>query len=191
MYFIFQYNITSVKFIRIIILMWLIYSVIGAIYGIWQEIFGYAHFEQAVMDADPERAGLYFIEGHWRKFSIYNDPVVFAYNMVLSNLLCIGLMWGTKKIWKKVILGICALLFFVSMIFSGTRGAFVLIPAGVLLYFILNFNKKVLLLFIVGGVGFLALIFVPTSNPNIHRFQTAFKPSDDASYRCGNKTRRL
>ena len=35
---------------------------------------------------------------------------------------------------------------------------------------------------IIGAIGFAALIFVPTTNPTIYRFQTAFKPSDDASF---------
>lgn len=183
MYFIFLYNITSIKYLRLIIIVWLIFSVIGALYGIYQEIFGYASFEQNVLNADPERAGLYFIEGHWRKFSIYNDPVVFAYNMVLSALLCIGLAWGPTKPWKKFVLIAGAFLFFISMIFSGTRGAFVLIPVGMALFCILNFNKKILAIGIVFGAAFLLLIIIPSSNPNIHRFQTAFKPGNDASYR--------
>jgi putative inorganic carbon (HCO3(-)) transporter len=182
MYFVFMYNINSVKFLRLLILIWLAYSVIGAGYGFWQEIFGYSKKEQAVMDADPERAGLYFIEGHWRKFSIYNDPVVFAYNMVLSALLCIGLAWGPVRPWKKYVLIGLAAMCFISMIFSGTRGAFALIPAGMILFCILNFNKKIMIAGIIGAIGFIVLIFMPTSNPNIHRFQTAFKPGKDASY---------
>ncbi|GAB3918957.1 O-antigen ligase family protein [Mucilaginibacter boryungensis] len=182
MYFVFMYNINSIKYLRVLIIMWLVYTVIGATYGIWQEVFGYSKIEQASMDADPDRAALYFIDGHWRKFSIFNDPVVFAYNMVLSFLLCVGLVWGPTRPWKKFLLVGLALICFVSMLFSGTRGAFALIPVGMILFCILNFNKKIMVLGIIGAVGFIVLIFMPTSNPNIHRFQTAFKPSNDASY---------
>jgi O-antigen ligase len=66
--------------------------------------------------------------------------------------------------------------------FSGTRGAYVLPPVAMMLYSIIKFNRKVMLGALVGALGFAALIFVPTSNSTIYRFQTAFKPSDDASF---------
>ncbi|MDO9156725.1 MAG: O-antigen ligase family protein, partial [Sediminibacterium sp.] len=71
---------------------------------------------------------------------------------------------------------------FSSMLFSGTRGAYVLPPVALALYSILKFNRRVMIGAIVGAIGFAALIFVPTTNPTIYRFQTAFKPSDDASF---------
>ncbi|GAB3937212.1 O-antigen ligase family protein [Mucilaginibacter myungsuensis] len=182
MYFVFLKNITSVKFIRVLIAMWLVYAVIGALYGVKQEIFGFSASEQAAMDADPERAALYFQAGHWRKFSIFNDPVVFAYNMVLASLLCIGLIWGPTKNWQKWILGGLIGLFFLSMLFSGTRGAFALTPVGVILFSVLNFNRRIAIMGVLGAMFFVVLIFMPTSNPNILRFQTAFKPGKDASY---------
>ncbi len=182
LYYIFAYHISTVKFIKVIIVMWLAYSVIAALYAVKQEFIGFSAFEYKILQSDPDRAALYFIDGHWRKFSFYNDPVVFAYNMVLASLLSIGLTWGPTRPWKKAALMACVVLFFVAMIFSGTRGAFVLIPAGMGLFCLLNFNKKILMFGIVAACAFLALIFIPSSDPNIHRFQTAFKPGNDASY---------
>jgi len=182
MYFVFLYNITSIKYIRFLVVMWIVLSIIGALYGIKQEVFGFSPAETAALEAEPERAALYFQAGHWRKFSIFNDPVVFAYNMVLSALLVIGLSWGVKQGWKKLVLIGLAVLFFLAMIFSGTRGAFALIPVGMILFCILNFNRKIMIFGIIGAMGFVMLIFMPSSNPNILRFQTAFKPGNDASY---------
>ena len=39
-----------------------------------------------------------------------------------------------------------------------------------------------MLLLIVGAVGFAGLIYMPTSNNTLYRFQSAFKPSNDASF---------
>jgi len=47
---------------------------------------------------------------------------------------------------------------------------------------ILNYNKKVLIFAIIAAIFFIGLIFVPTSNPSIVRFQTAFKPNNDPSF---------
>jgi hypothetical protein len=62
---------------------------------------------------------------------------------------------------------------------SGTRGAYVLLPAAMVLFVILRFNRQVVIGTAIAGVGILFLILVPTSNSNIVRFQTAFKPNED------------
>ncbi|WP_369669879.1 hypothetical protein, partial [Enterococcus faecium] len=84
--------------------------------------------------------------------------------------------------WKKIILGVLAGLYLFAMLHSGTRGAFVLPPVALILLSILKFNKQVMMAAIIGGIGMLILIFIPTSNPTIYRFQTAFRPSEDASF---------
>lgn len=182
MYFIFMYQIRTVAFIRLILKIWLFLSLIGAMYAFKQEFIGFSAGEEAYLHSDPEIASLLFIAGHWRKFSIFSDPVSLSYNMAISSLLCICLISGKIKKWKKIVLGVLTVIFFNAMLFSGTRGAYVLLPAALALFAILNYSKKVLVFTIAGGIFIAFLIVVPTSVPSIVRFQTAFKPSDDASY---------
>ncbi|MES2647826.1 MAG: O-antigen ligase family protein [Bacteroidota bacterium] len=181
MYFVFLYHIKTIEFIRFILKLWLALSMFAALYGFKQEYFGFFEFEQAGLNTDLMRS-LLFIGGHWRKFSIFSDPVSFAYNMVASSLLCIGLMSAPIKKYKKIILGCMAAFFLYAMLFSGTRGAYVLPPAAFALLSILKFNKKVLILAIAGLACMLVLIFMPTSNSTLYRFQSAFKPSEDESF---------
>ena len=68
------------------------------------------------------------------------------------------------------------------MLYSGTRASYVIIPAAMVMLTILNFNKKILSIVIIGGVILGFLVVVPTSNPTLARFQSAFKPSKDASF---------
>ena len=182
MFFVFLYNIRTLDFIKLILKIWIALSVFAALYGYKQQYIGFTAFEEAYLYSDPEIAGLLFIGGQWRTFSIFTDPVAFSYNMVVSGLLCIGLLTGPFSRRTKFLLMISAFLCLTSMLFSGTRGAYVLPPAAMALYAILKFNKKVMVGAIIGALGFAALIFVPTTNPTIYRFQTAFKPSDDASF---------
>ena len=181
MYFIFLYNIRSIKFIRILLKIWISLSVIAALYAIKQEYFGFFNYEKESL-ADPLITSLYFIAGHWRKFSIFSDPVAFAYNMVVSSLLCISLAWGIKSLVKKLILIALSVLFLYCMLFSGTRGAYVLVPAAMILFAIMTYNKKVLVFSFLGALFVAFLIVMPTSNPNLVRFQSAFRPSEDASF---------
>ena len=180
-YYIFTYYLDSRKFLRTIIIVWLSLSFIAALYAIKQEYFGFFAFEER-NHYDPSAIGLLFIDGHWRKNAIFSDPVSFSFNMAVSSLLCIGLLTGPFKTKYKVLLLGLACLFAVVMTYSGTRAAYVLIPAALFIFFILKFNRLAIVLSIPVFLAFLVLIRMPTSNTTLVRFQSAFKPSEDASY---------
>jgi putative inorganic carbon (HCO3(-)) transporter len=181
MYFVFMYHVRTEGFVKLIIKLWLALSVFAAIYALYQEYVGFLPFEEAGLN-DPDVRGLLFIDGRWRKFSIFAEPVTFSYNMVASSLLCIGLMTGNISKRKRIILGCLACLFTYVMLFSGTRGAYVLLPVGLALLAVLKMSKKIFFVSIAGALVFLFFVFVPTSNYTLHRFQTAFQPSDDPSF---------
>ncbi len=182
MYFVFLYNIRTIQVVRFIIKLWLGLALFVALYAFKQQYIGFTSFEDAYLHSDPNVAELLFIAGVWRKFSIFSDPVVFAYTMAVTSLLCVGILTGPVSPRKKWVLRGLIFMYMYAMLFSGTRGAYVLLPAGLLLYSVLKFNKKIMLLLIVGAVGFAGLIYMPTSNNTLYRFQSAFKPSNDASF---------
>ena len=182
LYFVYIYNIQTKEFIRTILKWWLALSFLAALYGMKQEFFGFAGFEKKYLDSNIHVSRLLFIRGHWRKFSFFNDPVVFAYNMVSTCLLCVGLMTGPVSRAKKLILATIFTICFFGMMYTGTRGAFVLLPAAFVLILILRFNSRMMAAAVVAALVFVFLIYVPTSNYTILRFQTAFRPSDDASF---------
>ena len=164
---------------------------INAIYALKQEYIGFSNNEQNYLDSNPELANLLFQGGHWRKFSINSDPITFSFNMVMASILCFALMTGPLKTYRKIVLGFLSLLFFYVMLFSGTRSAYPLVPVALILLTILNFNKQLLAIASIGFLFIIFLIFVPTSNGTIARFQTAFKPKNDPSYqvRVANQAR--
>ncbi|MXV16178.1 O-antigen ligase family protein [Hufsiella ginkgonis] len=181
MYFIFSYHIRTVQFIRLIFKIWLGLCTYAALYALKQEFIGFNSYELAYINT-PGMDALLFIGGFWRKFSIFSDPVAFSYNMVAGAVLALGLMFGNLPVIKKVILGFLIALFLFAMIYSGTRGAYLLFPAAIGLVAILHFNQRVMFLAGVVGMFMLFLINVPTSNAALYRFQSTFKISEDASY---------
>jgi len=180
-YFVFVYQIKTISFVRLAIKVWLGLSLFAAVYGYKQEHYGFFAFEQAQLD-NPLMISLLFINGVWRKFSIFSDPVSFSYNMVISSVLCICLMTGTFKTWKKVVMLFLALFFLLNMLYSGTRGAYVLFPAALVLIAVIKFSRKVLIISMITGIMIGVMIFLPTGNGTLLRFQSAFKPGNDASY---------
>lgn len=190
-FFLFVYYVDNLKFIRLIFKIWIGLGIIAALYALKQEYIGFSGFEQAELDNNPKLQSLLFINGHWRKFSIFSDPVAFSYNMVACAILCLTLITGQTTIRQKVLLALCSGLFVMAMLTSGTRGAFVLIPAAVVYWGILHFNKKVFIALAVGGILFMGLVNVPTGNPSLQRFQSSFKPSDDASYNVRKQNQKM
>jgi hypothetical protein len=182
MYFVFVFQIRTKAFIKLLIKIWLLLAVLGALSAWQQENLRFFDFERKWLMEDPLRLSLLFINNHVRKFAIFSDPVVFSYNMVAAGILCITLILGNIRPYKKVVLAFMAVFFLWVMLYSGTRAAYILFPAAMGMLAVLNFNKKVVFLVAAAGIILAFFIFVPTSNPMLVRFQTAFKPTKDASF---------
>ncbi len=181
MYFVFVYHIRDLSFIRLLFKIWLILALIGALYALKQHHIGFFDFEEAEINS-PRLKRLLFIGGVWRKFSIFSDPVAFSYNMVTASLFCITQLLANISKTKKIVYAILVITYVYAMLLSGTRGAYVLIPASMFLLAVLNLNRKILIVSIL-TFGFLAaLIYAPVGSPSIRRFQSAFRPSNDASF---------
>ncbi|MBC7912747.1 MAG: O-antigen ligase family protein [Pyrinomonadaceae bacterium] len=181
MYFVFSYHIKSISFVRLILYTWMGLSFLGALNAFKQEYFGFFAFEEANFN-DPLVQSLLFINGTWRKFSIFNDPVCFSYNMAISAIFCFCVIIGPASKNKKILFGFLGIFCITTMLYSATRASYILLPAAAVLYMCMNMSKKILFMGAIAGVLFLMVINVPTSNVTLYRFQSAFKPSDDASF---------
>ena len=181
-FYAFIYHIRTKVFMRKLITIFLTFHFIAAWYAFKQEFFGYFQFEEDYLHSSPLITQLLFLAGHWRKYSIFSDPVTFAYNMVAGSLYIIGRMTGpltkTRRWWYVFLI----FSFLYNMLFSGTRGAFPLVPVTLVLYAIMKFSKNIMIGVAFAAVFMIILINMPTSNQNILRFQTAFRPNKDMSY---------
>jgi len=182
LYFVFVYQIRSKDFIKMLFKVLLVLELICGIAAFIQENIGFFPFETRWLNADPLRIQLLFIYGHMRKFGIFSDPVTFSYNMVLSAILCLSLLFTEIRRWKKFVLVGLICFYLTVMLYSGTRAAYVLIPAALAMLAVLKFNRRILVAALIGGFILAVLIKMPTSNPSLVRFQSAFNPSKDASF---------
>jgi hypothetical protein len=182
LYFVFSYYISTLSFVRTILNLWMFLSFLGALNAFKQEHFGFFAFEEATFN-DPLVQALLFINGTWRKFSIFSDPVAFSYNMAISTIFCICVLTSPNTKKKKALYFFLGCFFTTTMLYSATRASYVLLPGALILYIIMNLNRRVLAFGIVGAAFMFVLINIPTGNVTLYRFQSAFKPSDDASYK--------
>lgn len=191
MFFIVLYAIDSLKFIKLMLSIWIILASLAALWGLHQEYFGFVAFEERWVMEDFERFALLFQMGRFRKFSFMPDAMTFGFVMSYSSILCFVLAIGPRTTKMRLFLifsGICMVL---SMVYSGTRAAYVLLPVAALFYALLNMNFKVM------GYGIIillmAVIFIntPINNINVIRIQSAFKPGEDASYNTRKRNQKM
>ena len=181
-YFIVLYTFNR-QFLRNFIKFWLGMSLVAALYGCYQEWFGFFPFEADWITQDETRYGLYFIDGHFRKFSILSDPTAFGILMATTGLLSLTLAMGSFQLQKRVVLVLVSVLMFVAMAYSGARTAYAMIPAGLVIFVLMTItHRSTLILTTLAIVVFAVIIFGPIyGNTTINRIRSTFELSEDAS----------
>ena len=182
MYFLLMYSINSKKYIFWLIKLWIFMMTLAMLYGYYQEFFGLQQFELNWIMETPGRYALLYQAGRFRMFSFFSDPLVYGFSMAFTSMLCFVLAGAPLKPWKKIFMVGLGCMMLYGMLFSGTRAAYILPLAGFLFYTVITFKKRIL----IAGVGLIFVLMIllnlPSSNPNLVRLQSAFRPGDDPSY---------
>jgi len=153
----------------------------GALYGLKQQFFGFSGAETAWMMADKQRYELYFQWGLMRIPSFCYDPTTFGILMACFAMFCVALIVGPTKAWQKALLAILFACSIWVMGYTGTRTAFVLVPAGAIFYAGLILNRKVFIISLFFAIVGVAFVLKSTSSGVIYRIQSAFNPTKDDS----------
>lgn len=181
-YFIIFETLDDLRFIKHFTLFWLGICVLGAIYCFYQEFFGLPSYDLRWVTANEIRKGLNWIQGDWRKWSFFSDVALFGMIMAFGAIFCFILSTGPYSVKRRAILIIAGLMMVMSMIFSGTRGAYAMIPAGFVFFVLATLNsKRTLAISIIALVGLIAIIFGPFYSGPINRIRSTFEPSEDPS----------
>jgi putative inorganic carbon (hco3(-)) transporter len=181
-YFVIIKIFTSLDIIKKFTKLWLFFALLAALYGFYQEIFGYQDFEWRDINSTP---GTIYLIQNWgilRKFSFLSDVAAFGILMAICGIFCSVLALGPYHWSIRVVLIVSALLMFVAMSFSGTRTATAIVPVGFMMYAIMNINKKsTLIMVLIFAMGFIVILYGPFYGGVITRIRTTFQPSTDAS----------
>lgn len=194
-YFIILSALDKISFAKVLINIWIAFSLLGAAYGLFQEFHGLFPAEKAWVMADDFRFDLIFNWGRYRIFSFFNDPTVFGVLMAYTGLFCITLIAGPFSLRYKIYLAVCAGAMLLAMVYAGTRTAYVMIPAGLAFYALLTMQKRALTIGAIIGVAGMIIIFsdIRSLGPflntnNLERIRSAFKPSEDPSFQVRERS---
>ena len=190
-YFIGLHTFNSLKDVKDYLKLWLFLSVLAGLYGCFQQWHGLLGFEEDWVMSDPIRYKLYFQGGDIRKFSFLSDPTAYGILMASSIVLAITLAMtvGRKKQRTWLIAGI--ILMCLGMAYSGTRTAYIMVPAGLSIYVLMTITNRRTLLFSAAFLLFFnVLIFGPFySNDTVNRIRTSFQFKDDESMNVRDENR--
>ena len=171
--------ITDMRKVDVFFMIWGGLSILGSLKGILQITVGVDPWEQAWLDNFG--APMHIIFGQLRAFSFYSDAGQFGANQAYSAVMATILVFAEKTIRKRVFFLFVALLGFMGMFLSGTRGAMSIPLAGFFLFFVLNKNVRILicgLVLLVMVVLFFKMTWVGQSNQYIRRMRSAFNFND-------------
>lgn len=175
----FQHKKNVIFFIRF----WIGLSFFVALYACKQQWIGFFQFEETWLYNSELAMTLYFIGGRFRVFSILGNPTIMAIMLSLSSIFIIVLLTGRFSIVKKITLGILLLFMLLAVGYSGTRTAFAMIPGGVLVFLLMNMNRRETIVLASGAIlGFAVLLYGPFNNQTIQRVRSTFYPEHDASF---------
>jgi len=171
--------IDSNKKLNIFFYLWGIFSLLASLNGMKQHFIGVDHWEQAWLNDGNAQTHILF--GKLRSFSFMSDAGQFGANQGYSALVAIILSLVQTDKRKKIFFIVVAVLALYGMILSGTRGAMSVPLAGLMAFFVLRKNIRVMII----GFFLLLTVFVffkytsiGQGNDQIRRMRTAFDPND-------------
>ncbi|GAB2536946.1 O-antigen ligase family protein [Spirosoma aerophilum] len=169
--------------IRLYIIMWLGWSLFGALWGFKQQYIGLESAELAWLAAGGERT--HILWGQLRSFSFYTDAGQFGSEMAGVTLLCLIYFFNGNNLRQRALFLVLAIIIFWGFAVSGTRGALFVILAGYPTYLFLSRNVFNIIRGVMVAAPILALLLftsIGDSNYQIYRIRSALRPTEDASF---------
>jgi putative inorganic carbon (hco3(-)) transporter len=178
-----------VRFLKV----FFVFALIAAVYGCYQEWFGYPAYEMRSIMSNPHGERLLSLGGgKYRKFSFFSSPTDFGILMSACAVMLLGFMINIKMTGlKKIGLFIGLVLTVLAMSYSGTRTATMALVLEILLYIMMTIsNRKTLIFASVFAVLFVVIVYGPIyGNTTINRIRSTFDLSDDDSYQVRDENR--
>ncbi len=161
---------------------WIVTVFVIALYGCFQQWFGFLPSEMNYIMSIPGRFDLLNQGGNIRKFSFLSDVVSFG--VITGSTAVIALLFAIyeKNKRRQYTLIFMALVMLLGMAFSGTRTVTVIVPIGFIIYGFLTIqSKKTILTLFAASLVALVVFFAPIhNNATLNRMRSTFDKKDES-----------
>ncbi len=174
--------INSMEDLRNFFKFWITLCTLAAFYACIQDWVGLLPFERKYIALYPDKFKTVVLLTGTRAFSFLSDPAVLGIIMACCTAIIAPLLTASGKTisaGRKLMLFAALILQILALGYSGTRTGYVMVPMGLLIFFLANLhNRNTIIGAMIFGLAFLAILFGPFhSNPTIVRVRTAFTGS--------------
>ena len=161
---------------------WIISVFVIAVYGCFQQWFGFLPSEMNYILSVPGQFELLNQGGNIRKFSFLSDVVTFGVITGSTAVITLLIAIYTKSKKRKYFLIFMAIIMLLGMAYSGTRTTTVIVPAGFIIYGFLTIqSKKTIITLFVGSLMALFIFFAPIyNNSTLNRMRSTFNSKDES-----------
>jgi hypothetical protein len=173
---------------------WLALGTAAALYCCIQQWFGLLWYEKAFMSKYPEKYKTTVIIFGLRLYSFMSDAAVLGIILACNITFMLVLLTANLSVInlkRKFLLLISVVLHTLALGYSGTRTGYVMLPLGLMIFFIANMHKRNTILIAMGFVFFgLVILYGPIhGSPTINRVRTAFIGEQDESVNVRDRNR--
>jgi len=173
---------------------WLGLGTAAALYCCIQKWYGLLPYEQAFMARYPEKFGTTVILSGIRLFSFMSDAAVLGIILACNIIILLVLLTAslsTINLSRKILMLVSVVLHTLALGYTGTRTGYVMLPLGMMIFFIANMHKRNTILAAMAFCFFgLVVLYGPFyGNPTIVRVRTAFIGSQNASVNVRDRNR--
>ena len=184
---------TDVKSIHQFFKIWIILSLITALYACYQQWVGMPQFELNSIMSNPLAQKLSLLDnGDFRKSSFLSDCTAFGLLMsATAPILLIFALNLKVKLNFRLFLIANAVIIAIAMSYSGTRTATIILTVNIILYILMTLSNLKTLIFCCFFAAFFAfLLYAPIyGNVTINRLRSSFQFSHDQSLKVRDKNR--
>jgi O-antigen ligase len=180
-FFIIYSSIETKRDLYIFLTGWFTLALMAGVYGLYQEFAGLPNFDLAWASGDERRYNLLFTWGRLRKFSFFFSPSEFGMIMAVTAVAAFIVLFFVKTLNIRILSALTCIICFWAMIYTGSRTAMILLPAGFAVLALITLNRKVLIA--VGCFILLSAVMVvrPGSSKALFVMSTAFLGTEDPS----------
>lgn len=165
---------------------WLLMGTLAGVYTCIQQWFGLMPFEVAYLNKYRDRFGTTLIMGGIRLFSFLSDAAVLGIIMACNSIISLILLTSSRftiNLKIKVLIIFSVIVQILALGYTGTRTGYVMVPAGLFIFFIASIQKRntilVAMVFCLCGA---AILFGPFhGNSTVIRVRSAFLSKENAS----------
>ncbi|WP_217606031.1 O-antigen ligase family protein [Chitinophaga sp. GbtcB8] len=184
----------SLQDVRTFMKYWLILGTAAAFYCCIQQWHGLLPYEQAYINKYREKFGTTMIISGIRLFSFMSDAAVFGIIMACNIIMMLILLTAKRTVISipiKIVIIVSIMLHVLALGYSGTRTGYVMVPLGLMVFFMANLQKRNTILVAMAFAFFsLVILYGPFhSNATIVRVRTAFIGKQDESVNVRDRNR--